>query len=175
MLEREFNWTGILSEPARTWEKKLETNRNCLFDYRCVWTNSGELVMFQEMESGGLSGVANELAVFTGSIKPKRKRTYSVETVSLIDLLEQHGAPNVIDYLSIDTEGSEYEILKSFDFSKYVFNFITCEHNYGIQRELINELLSAVGYERVLADLSMYEDWFVPKESVDRTHKLLGI
>ena len=39
---------------------------------------------------------------------------YKVNTISLEDLLEKYKAPTIIDYMSIDTEGSEYEILKKF-------------------------------------------------------------
>lgn len=48
----------------------------------------------------------------------KKGKNYHVETVSLLDLLNEHNAPYEIDYLSIDTEGSEFDILKAFDFKK---------------------------------------------------------
>lgn len=41
-------------------------------------------------------------------------KRYAVETISLRDLLRTHDAPVRIDYLSIDTEGSEFAILDSF-------------------------------------------------------------
>ena len=34
-----------------------------------------------------------------------------------------------IDYLSVDTEGSEFEILKALDFSRWRFAVVTVEHN----------------------------------------------
>ena len=63
-------------------------------------------------------------------------------------MLIKYNAPKFIDYLSIDTEGSEYEILKNFDFKSYKFRVITCEHNYNENREKIYELLTENGYER---------------------------
>ena len=61
---------------------------------------------------------------------------------------QKYNAPKNIDYLSIDTEGSEYEILKTFDFDKYNSKVITCEHNYTPARNKIYSLLSANGYQR---------------------------
>ena len=86
---------------------------------------------------------------------------YSVNTISLNDLLEKNNSPKVIDYLSIDTEGSEFEILNSFDFSKYEIKIITVEHNYTQSREKIFNLLSINGYNRVLTDVSAYDDWYL--------------
>ncbi len=88
---------------------------------------------------------------------------YMVDTISLIDLLNQHNAPKDIDYLSIDTEGSEYEILNAFDFKKYKIKIITCEHNYTPNRDKINLLLTSNGYERKYETISNFDDWYVLK------------
>ena len=50
-----------------------------------------------------------------------------VESVTLKDLLRRFGIDHV-DFLSIDTEGSEYEILEAFDFSVPI-RAITVENN----------------------------------------------
>ena len=79
--------------------------------------------------------------------KNKNKQTIQVKTLTLFDLLEKANAPKFIDYLSIDTEGSEYEILKNFDFSKYTFGLIDVEHNFvEPRRSLIKNLLILNGY-----------------------------
>lgn len=43
--------------------------------------------------------------------------------------------PKIIDYLSIDTEGSEFDILSNFNFKEFKFRIITCEHNFGPNRK----------------------------------------
>jgi hypothetical protein len=91
-------------------------------------------------------------------------KTYSVKTISLEDLLAKHGAPQKIDYLSIDTEGSEFEILNNFNFDKYQFTIITCEHNFTPARGEIFSLLTKKGYVRKYEELSQFDDWYVRKE-----------
>jgi hypothetical protein len=91
-------------------------------------------------------------------------KKYPVETISLLDLLEKHGAPKIIDYLSIDTEGSEFKILSEFDFSKYDFQIITCEHNYGPQQSAIRDLMNSNGYTLVHESFTDCDDWFVKQQ-----------
>ena len=78
-----------------------------------------------------------------------------------MDLLASHNAPTEIDYLSIDTEGSEFAILEQFDFDRYDIKVITCEHNYTPLRQQIFDLLTAHGYRRKLEEHSKFEDWYV--------------
>ena len=52
-----------------------------------------------------------------------------------------------MEYLSLDTEGTEYDILKALDFSKWVFGLIDVEHNFEeAKRESIRRLLESNGY-----------------------------
>jgi hypothetical protein len=88
-------------------------------------------------------------------------KKYEVRTISLNDLLQKHNAPAEIDYLSIDTEGSEFEILNAFDFSKHRVKVITCEHNYTEMREKIFKLLTENGYSRIYVEFSGFDDWYV--------------
>jgi hypothetical protein len=79
----------------------------------------------------------------------------------LLDLLRSHNAPKFIEFLSIDTEGSEFEILEKFDFQSYRFGAICVEHNFADTRGNINKLLLANGYVQVYENLSDFDDWYV--------------
>lgn len=161
LLEGEFGWDGILAEPARGWLVALRRNRSCAIDSRCVWSRSGEMLPFNETSVGELSTVDAFSGLDLHSQSRRDGQIYEVETVSLLDLLVQYSAPEVIDYLSIDTEGSELEILDSFDFSRFSFRVITVEHNFTPQRSKIKKVLERNGYRRVHEHVSKFDDWYV--------------
>jgi FkbM family methyltransferase len=161
LLEKSFGWDGIIAEPARCWHTELRANRNCKIETNCVWSKSGEQLEFNEVSSQELSTIN----VFSGSDGRTKERqdgnVYTVETISLNELLEKHGAPHEVDYLSIDTEGSELTILNNFDFSKYKIHILSVEHNFTKERERIHHLLSLNGYKRVFEKFSNWDDWYV--------------
>lgn len=134
LLEKKFGWNDILSEPAKCWHQELTNNRNATICFL-----SG--IQFRENKSGQFSKIL------------KSRNEYTVSTVSLNDLLERYDAPKEIDYLSIDTEGTEFVIIKKFDFKKYKIAVITIEDNEN--RDEIFSLLSSYGYRRVHEDLSL--------------------
>jgi FkbM family methyltransferase len=160
-LEKQHFWKGILAEPARTWAEKLKINRDASsLDFRCVWRTSGEKIEFVEDTSPEISGVS---ATLDKKRMSSNSSSYLVDTVSLSDLLAEHHAPKYIDYISIDTEGSEFEILEHFDFSRYQFGLITVEHNYEIEkRGKLLSLLSSKHYKRIFQNISAEDDWYIP-------------
>lgn len=161
LLEKEFGWTGILAEPAKCWHKELTENRSANIEISCVWKDSQSILKFNEADTPELSTIS----VYNDSDLHKDARRsgkeYEVNTISLNELLIKYNAPEIIDYLSIDTEGSEFEILNNFDFSRYTFQVITCEHNYSPMRQDILNLLSKNGYIRVYQELSKFDDWYI--------------
>lgn len=163
LLEVRFGWKGILAEPARCWTAALRANRNCAIDMRCVWTVTGEKLPFLETSNAELS-TAGTFGSRVDAHRTTRaiNETYAVETITLVDLLLAHNAPRQIDYLSIDTEGSEYSILSHFDFEAFDIKVITVEHNYvQSDRDQIHRLLTSRGYVRTFAKLSKWDDWYV--------------
>jgi hypothetical protein len=90
-------------------------------------------------------------------------RRYEVETITLRDLLYLADSPRQIDYLSMDTEGSELDILKSFPFDEFTFRFISIEHNNSENRERIKNFMNSKGYFEILPEFSGGEWWFIPK------------
>ena len=174
LLEQAFGWKGIVAEPAKSHHPNLFRNRSCIIDTRCVWSTSGERLDFSETREAEYSTVS-DLVERHSVHEEQRSPTahFRVDTVSLDDLLDEHSAPDRIDYLSVDTEGSEYEILGTFDFSRREIGIITVEHNFDTnRRSQLHELLSAHGFRRVLEEMSVWDDWYV-NESVPLSAEVL--
>lgn len=173
LLERSYGWRGILAEPAKCWHSELSLNRkNAVIDHRCVYSVSGRKLMFNEAR--GLSTINGYGKDHLYSMR-RFSKSYRVETVSLTDLLEKGGAPKLIDFISIDTEGSEVEIIMAHDFDKYAFNFIVVEHNFGSGRERLNVFLKERGYVRLIKNYSGCDDYFVNERIVDSVKNMFSI
>jgi FkbM family methyltransferase len=163
LLESKYSWRGIAAEPARCWHQELRRNRTCSLDHRCVWSKSGKMLQFNETPEAECSTID---AFSKSDLHAERRQEgnrYTVETISLRDLLRAHDAPRSIDYLSIDTEGSEFAILESFLPSHYEVRIITVEHNYTDQRSRIHGLLTSQGYNRIFEELSAWDDWYIKR------------
>lgn len=148
LLETKYNWTGICVEPIPEIYSTLILNRpkSKCFD-NAVYSTSNIIVDFDIANNSELfSGISENIDCYKNIIDAN-KTTIQVKTISLTDLLDVNKAPKFIEYLSLDTEGSEYEILKTFNFDKYIFGLIDVEHNFiEPRRTQIRELLLSKGY-----------------------------
>lgn len=165
LLERDFGWTGILAEPARVWHEALRKHRKGPIETDVVWSVTGDVLEFTEARYPALSTIGKYADSGRHAEDRRNGAKYSVKTISLMDLLAKYGAPADIDFLSIDTEGSEFDILNAFDFGRYRFSAIACEHNYTPNRERIFGLLTSHGYRRVLEQISGVDDWYVQADN----------
>jgi len=148
LLEKEFNWKGICVEPIPYQFKLLCKNRpNSICFDKAVYNQSNQIVIFDIANKRDLlSGISSHIDLHKKKVN-SNKTQINVSTITMNDLLKQSNAPSFIDYLSIDTEGSEYEILKSIDFTKYTCGLIDVEHNYiEPKRSQIHNLLISNGY-----------------------------
>jgi FkbM family methyltransferase len=160
-LETELNFAGILAEPARVWHKSLKQNRKALLDFRCVASDSGNYLDFWEASHHEYSTIYSFKSGDHLSMERRSGKLYAVETVTLLNLLFEHSAPKLIHYFSIDTEGSEFEILKDFNFERWRFDFVSVEHNYMENRSKIQKLMEDNNYQQILPELSIHDDWYI--------------
>lgn len=160
LLEKTFNWRGILAEPAKVWHESLAQNRSAIIEHDCVWSRSDQRLQFNMVDEAEFSTISEFSDRDQHALRRQKGDTYEVTTISLNDLLAKHNAPQQIDYLSIDTEGSEFEILSHFDFDRYDISVITCEHNFTADREKIYSLLTQAGYVRKFEGFSNWDDWY---------------
>ena len=162
LLEKGFGWSGLLIEPSDSAFRRLVSNRSSHVFNAALWSESNLNLHFSETNSPGLSTITSlKESDFLSQDRTVLKE-YEVPSISLMDLLNKYNAPEEIDYLSLDTEGSEFEILKNFDFSQYRFNIISVEHAWNeTSRNSVLHLLKNRGYSQIRPDLTEYESWFV--------------
>ena len=166
VFERNLGWTGIVAEPNRLWHEAIAQNRKCAVDTRCVWTKSGEMLRFNQTPITGLSTIDAYSASDHNAPHRIAGERYEVESVSLDDLLDHWGAPRRIDYLSVDTEGSEYDILNAFDWRRHDIALITVEMCSPATSLPLHHLLTEQGYVRKFEAFSRDDGWYMRPDLV---------
>lgn len=174
LLEKQFGWKGILAEPGRGWHASLASNRNCTIETDCVWIATGREVEFTQANHAGFSTISSYAGKDRHSQHRENGLTYLVKTVSLNDMLTRANAPRSIDYISIDTEGSEFDILSHFPFGEWDISVLTIEHNFREERNAMHALLTANGFVRVLTEQSMFDDWYVAARLLPRVQAVFS-
>jgi FkbM family methyltransferase len=142
------DWSGLLVEPSSYFYGLQRSGRKCKIDNRALWSRSNEYVNFTEVQGTELSGITDTFQDDKWDRLKRSHRTYQVRTVSLNDLLDEHNAPKIIQFMCLDTEGSESEILSTYDISRHRILVMMVEYN-GVesQRSKILDILIPKGYE----------------------------
>lgn len=163
LLENTMSWSGVVAEPFPVWHAALLANRKCKVETRCVWNKTGEELDFVACAETPELATLNRFlhADLHDTKRSINSSICQVKTISLNDLLAESDAPKHFDYLSVDTEGSEFDILQSLDTARWLPRIITVEHNYVAEaRNRVNQLLTGWGYVRELEAFSQFDDWY---------------
>ncbi|MCB5199693.1 methyltransferase, FkbM family [Loktanella sp. DSM 29012] len=165
ILERNFDWKGIVAEPNPIFHENLARARECHISHKCVHSSTGdtmEFLMAARPMFSRLADASDGLEFEEGGVEERIK----VETITLNDLLDEYDAPDVIDFISIDTEGSEMDIMEKFDFGPRHVRLFAIEHNHEERRDHILELMTSKGYVRRLPELSKFDDWYIHESDI---------
>lgn len=129
----------------------MQKNRHCLCLPDCLDETGGEVEFVEN--AGMLGGIRHHYPAmmwrYVQRCYGSRPASIRKSTRSIADILRASAAPAVIDYWSLDTEGSELAILRGFPFEAYRIRVLTVEHNRQPVRYDIERLLNRHGYRRV--------------------------
>lgn len=170
ILHKAYGWSGLLIEPNEDYEDNLRHHASDDVEWyvgMAVGANEQDNVDFLVSSDPSISTLHYTVdADSHGSLRrqlPNEVR--KIKQVTLASLVEEN---EFLDYLSIDTEGSEFDILEAYYSSpREKFRTITVEHNYNqVNRNKLYDLLTSQGYVRRFTNYSGHDDWYILKSAI---------
>jgi FkbM family methyltransferase len=156
-LEQE-GWQGVCVDPfPRNFEKRsCQLIKTAVVGEKCGTTkflkvsidraHGGDVSYF----SGWAETVWNNLNIAKLIIDSCDFEIVDVERTTFAELMHMTGRAH-FDFLSIDTEGSELEIIQGINFRRFSFGIVTVEHNYNEEKkQAIRSIFVAAGYSLAL-------------------------
>lgn len=153
-FEKELEWTGVCFEPLKSAFEKLQNSRTSININACV-ANEDKIDFFLSVEGYGemLSGLKSKyderhLQRVNDTIKLHggRMTETKVQCYNINRILQDKNFTN-IDFISIDTEGNELEILKSINFKDIHVKALVVENNYSSSE--FKDFLTTKGFIKI--------------------------
>ena len=138
-FEESNNWTGVNVEPIKKVYNDLVVNRPNCININCAVCNNDGISEFicNKGYTEMISGIKDTFDPRHMQRLQRENRRYGstteiieVETKKLETICDSHKISH-INYLSIDVEGAEFEVIKSINFDKIYIDVIAFENNYN--------------------------------------------
>jgi FkbM family methyltransferase len=148
----DLGWKGVCIDPFPS----HMASRTCQMFKQVIFSESGKHVQFRK--AGLLGGIEQDLNLHKQQVS--LAPLVELVTATLDEVLAKAHAPKHINYMNLDVEGAEYDVLRGLSFDQYQIDSLTIEHNYEpAKREAILKLITANGYVRVRS--WEVDDWYV--------------
>lgn len=166
-LFEDLGWAGICIEPHPTLFKALAKNRRCACLEVLVTSQPLGTAEFLAIDPAGPVGLSGRVACYDARHLERVKRECSTANAAASNvavrctrLSSVLSAQNVqhVDFLSLDVEGAELDVLKSVDWDATSFSVLLIENNYSDTS--VERFLEANGYRK--AERLFCDDVYVP-------------
>jgi|TARA_B110000503_G_scaffold90945_1_gene137426 FkbM family methyltransferase len=143
-LEKHFGWTGICLEPHSESFNELLTAKRQLPVNKCLYSYNGEVDFYEchdkqeRLYYEQLSGIPDCIEPWWIDTVKDHGTLVKKECITLEQIIIDYNLPTTIDFLQMDIEGSELEVLTSFPFNKYTFLAMAIESG-DRYKELLNK------------------------------------
>ena len=157
-------WEGHFVEPVKRYANKLRAKGYKNVSECAISSFNGDLEMYQTIEQtdddmlwlNGISHAVNQSGTKLLELEPNLEYVEDIITVPCYTLDEYFRVNNIteIDYLKLDVEGHETDIMQAYEWSVYP-TFIKMEH-WHINDILMRELLESKGYIVTVEERDLY-------------------
>jgi FkbM family methyltransferase len=164
-LQAYFGWSGVIVEPNPEFShlhKRLRTSTSVEIFSLGLTPESSESMNY--IDDGEFSGNPK---YYPGDIHSKNeklrksKKTITVPSKGIKDFISERNIQK-IDYLSIDIEGGELDLIKAFPFNECKVHLVTIEHNFREQDQReIDHVLISNSFRRMLRDQTEWDGFYV--------------
>jgi len=179
-LELFRGWKGVLIEPfPKNFHRmtKTRSDRTVFVNAACVsfdYSDSEMILAYSNLMTTPLAGesdiIDRNLHAISGSEflqNSEKVHTFMAKAMTLNKILDDCGAPKVIDLLSLDVEGGELEVLKGVDFSRYQFSWMMIESRSPLD---LKDFLENKGYKYV-CQLSVHDYVFTHSSNLQSPNR----
>jgi hypothetical protein len=150
LLDKHYNWSGLA----------IDINARNMIDRTCnvfkgLVYDEDKVVEFIKADFNlDFSGIKDHLTnIFRLKDKTKTSPIEKHQTIVTQKVFDAYNVPKYIDFLSLDVEGSELNVLKGIDFNKHIFKIIMIEHNFEQpSRDNIRKYLAERNYKYVTSN-----------------------
>ena len=166
LLQSEFDWQGIIVEPNPELANEILAVRGASKQLTILTCAIAKDSGTENFLAAGLLGTLDRFIAGDAHQKQRKKLRnqfglIQIETLSSFDFVKKHVGSKKIDFLSVDTEGSEFEILSNWPFNLSKPKIIVFEHNNRKWKFSLEQVLQKNGYIKVLEKISKFDSWFV--------------
>lgn len=148
-FEKERAWTGILVEPDAKKAELCRINRGNSRICECAAVGSGDVqeISFFQVDGGEVYSTINLVDSHRQRLEEYglTHREVRVRAMTLDQILTESRPPR-IDFLSIDVEEAELEVLKGFDISRWKPRIVIVESNSAERKPEIRDYFVRNGY-----------------------------
>lgn len=150
-FDRCLRWSGVCVEANPSYFEKIHRLRSCHMVPTCVGRREGEMVEFAlSGGSGGILGSSNK------HMEKWMKADVHIPTIkarcTTIQKVLDRGNIRVVDFMSLDVEGHELNVLMGIDWTRTRINVMSIEVS-GTTVQDIEKWMDKIGYKRLIPQL----------------------
>lgn len=167
MYFEKIGWNCILLEPNPVLCKLIRASRNSTLVEFAASDRSGEVTLFVAEGAERAHGVStlNSSEEALNKIKSYgfTYKEVKVQTKPLDEILSDLKLDREIDFISVDVEGHELEVLRGFSIERWKPTIILVEDNSNYENAVVSDYLSGLGYLRFMR--TGVNDWYAHKKN----------